>query len=105
MLVAALTLTCFVRNVKERAVEAWRHGSSILGIIMIIFGFGALQVCTIGSPVCGATIGAGIFALIFPGMALEFIEKYSLVIILASIVIQVIALYFMNCFKVVLKKK
>jgi len=98
-IVTAATITCFVRNIKERAMAARASGASILGVIVIVLGFGALQACSVGAPVCGASIGAGIIALFFPGVAMNFLGKYSILIIVLSIFIQIAALYFMNCFK------
>ncbi len=99
ILLTALTLTCLIRNVKEKISSAKSNGASVIGILSILFGFGALQACTIGAPVCGATLGAGVIALIFPGVLFSFLEKYGIVIIIFSIIIQIISLYFMNCFK------
>ncbi len=97
--VASLTLTCLVRTIKERVYSAKASGASLVSILSIIFGFGALQACTIGAPVCGAMAGGGIIALIIPGFAFNLIEKYSIWVIVFSILIQFFALYFMNCFK------
>lgn len=109
ILISALTLTCLVRIIKERVISAKSSGASFLGLLSIIFGFGALQACTIGAPICGATIGGGIISLIFPGFVFGFMEKYSIWIVIISIVIQIFAIYFMNCFKlehkIVSKKK
>lgn len=99
VLVTSLTATCFVRNVKERILSAKASGASVVGIISVVFGFGALQACTIGAPVCGVSLGAGIAALVFPGVAFGFAEKYGIWIVIVSIVIQVVALYYMKCFK------
>ncbi|MEM3370227.1 MAG: hypothetical protein QXW00_02105 [Candidatus Woesearchaeota archaeon] len=90
-------ITCFVRSVKEKVYSAKRNGASLLGIIATIFGFGALQACTVGAPVCGAYLSTGILALIVPGFAFNFFERYSLSIIAISIVVQLIALYHMGC--------
>ena len=97
--VTSITITCFIRNIKEKVFLAKANGASIIGIITIILGFGGLQACTVGAPVCGASIGAGFFALFFPGIAMDLIEKYSILVIILSIIIQIFALYFMNCFK------
>jgi len=99
-----LTITCFVRNIKEKVLLAKSNGASIISMIMIIFGFGALQVCTIGSPICTASIGAGFLALFFPGVAFHILEKYSVLIVVFSIIFQAFALYFMNCFKLFCKE-
>ena len=99
IVMTSLTITCLVRSIKEKVLSAKASGASLLGILSIIFGFGALQACTIGAPVCGATIGGGILALIFPGFAFSLMEKYSVPIVLISIFIQLLALYLMKCFQ------
>jgi len=95
----SLTITCLVRNIKEKIVSAKASGASLLGIISIIFGFGALQTCTIGVPICGTTIGGGIIGLIFPGFVFNLMEKYSVLIAMISIFIQLLSLYLMKCFQ------
>lgn len=99
IIITALTLTCFIRNIKEKALSARNNGASTISIITIILGFGTLQTCAIGSPFCGASIGAGFFAIFFPGTALNLMGEYSLWIIIISIIIQILSLHFMKCFK------
>ena len=95
----ALVVTCMVRNIKERVVLSRTYGSSIIGTIMAGLGLAALQVCGVGAPVCGATIGVGVLSAIFPSFFLSFLEQYNLEIFLFSVGFQFLALYFMNCFK------
>ncbi len=99
MIVFSLTITCMTYNIKERIKLARTYKNSILSIIATAIGLSALQVCGVGAPVCTATIGAGILALIFPVTFVEFLSDYSILIISISILFQLIALYFMNCFK------
>ncbi len=99
ILTASLTATCIVKNIKEKVVLAKSSGASLISIIMIVFGLGALQVCTIGSSVCTASIGASFLALAFPEIALNILTKYSAPIIVLSILSQILALYFLGCFK------
>jgi len=101
ILLTSLVITCFIRNIKDKAVIAKSSGLSALSIITVILGFGALQACAIGAPVCGASIGAGAVAIFLPGIAFNFLEKYSITIIILSLVIQTLALYFMGCFKII----
>ncbi len=103
ILITAILMTCFIRGMKEKVNSAKANGASFIGILGIIFGFGALQACTIGAPVCGASIGGGILALLFPGFALGLLEKYSIWIIIISIFIQILALYFMRCLNISFK--
>ena len=99
MIVFALTLTCTIRNVKERIMLVKKYQTSIVAILAAALGIIALQVCSIGAPVCGAVIGAGILSLLLPSIFISFLNKYALIIVIASIIIQVVALYFLNCFK------
>jgi len=96
----SLLITCLVRNIKEKVFSARLNGASVLGVISIILGFGALEVCAISAPVCGLYIGTGFLALAIPNFALNFFEKYNLLIILFSFVFQFFALYQMNCFSI-----
>jgi hypothetical protein len=95
----ALTITCMVRNIKERIALARTYKTSLVGLIAAVLGLSALQVCGVAAPVCGATIGAGVIASLFPGFLFHFLSRWSVLIILLSIAAQWIALYFMNCFK------
>lgn len=95
----SLTITCIVRNVKERILVAKTYKSSILSIIAIAIGVGALEVCGIRAPVCGAAVGIGVLSAIFPATFTNIFSKYSLLLLTVSILFQLIALYFMNCFK------
>lgn len=99
MFLFALTITCIIRTLKERIISAKKSGATILSIIGTILGIGALQTCTIGAPICGASVGLGIVSIFFPHTAHSLMHKYSIYIIYISIVFQIIALYFMNCFK------
>jgi hypothetical protein len=99
MTVFALTLTCIVRNIKEKILLAKTYQSSIIGVLAAALGMAALQVCGIGAPVCGAAISAGLLSVIFPSVFLSFLNKYALLIVVGSIILQGIALYFMNCFR------
>ncbi len=95
----ALTITCIVRNTKERIALAKTYKGSVLSIIVIATGLAALQVCGMGAPVCGATVGLGIVSAILPSIAFTFLTKYGLEIFIIVIVLQLLSLYFMNCFK------
>lgn len=99
MVLFSLTLTCIVRNIKERIVLAKTYKSSLVGIIAIGLGLGALQVCGFGAPVCGAAVGFGVLSFIFPAAFEHVFSEYAVDILVLSIAFQFIALYFMNCFK------
>ncbi|MCD6414979.1 MAG: hypothetical protein J7L23_05135 [Candidatus Diapherotrites archaeon] len=99
MLVFAISITCIIRNLKERLMLARTYEGSTLSIIAVVLGLSALQVCGVGAPICGATVGLGIVSVIFPGFFVDFLTDYSVYMILFSIILQLVALYFMNCFK------
>ncbi len=99
MLSFALTLTCVVRNVKERVLLAKTSGSSVLGIIAAALGLTALQVCGIGAPVCGASVAMGLLSAIFPTTFVGLLSRFAVQFTLFSILLQIAALYFMNCFQ------
>ncbi len=99
IVITSLTITCFVWGIKQKINYAKTQGVSFIGLITIILGFGALQACTIGVPACTVSVGAGFFALFFPGVVLGLLGKYSVAIVIISLMIQLLALYFMNCFK------
>ena len=105
ILSSSMLITCIVKTIKERINLAKSKGTSFLGILSILIGFSAMQVCTIGAPICGASIGAGFLALLFPNFAFNLLEKYSVLIIFISLIIQIIALYFMGCLTQKIKLK
>ncbi len=93
-----LTISCMVRNIKERIIIAKTYTSSLVGIIATAVGLAAMQVCGFGAPVCGAAVGLGIFSSLFPVAFVDVMSKYAVGFVTVSILIQVVALYFMNCF-------
>jgi len=99
MIVFSFSLACIVRNIKEKIVLSRTYKTSVLSLVLSILGFSAFQVCGIGAPVCGLSAGAGVLAIFFPGFVLSFLSNNSIFIVIFSIVVQVFALYFMNCFK------
>jgi len=99
MIVFSFSLACIVRNIKEKVVLSRTYKTSALSLVLSVLGFSAFQVCGIGAPVCGLSAGAGVLAIFFPGFVLSFLSNNSIFIVIFSIVVQVFALYFMNCFK------
>ena len=98
MVVFSITLACVVRTVRDEIKIARKYTHSILGLIAIVIGLSALQVCGVGG-VCVAGVGYAIVSLIFPGIFLNFLSAYSLWIIVFSIISQLAVLYFMKCYK------
>ncbi len=99
ILTFSLTTTCTIRNIKDKTKTLIHQKKSIISIIAAILGISALQVCTIGAPVCTAA-SVGILAIIIPKFAISILSKYSVSIISLSIIIQIAALISMKCFKV-----
>jgi hypothetical protein len=87
----ALSMTYVVKNIKEKIAKTKHH--SILGVVSAIFGISAFQVCNLGS--CGQGVLVGL-VLLFPSFFVRFLESYGVIIIIISIILQVIALIFMN---------
>ncbi|GEM_PF-693075 len=99
MISLALTITCIVRNTKEKVLLARTYESSIIGIIATAIGLASLQVCGVGAPVCGAAVGVGILASVMPYTLMSTITNHAGTLLIISIIFQITALYFMNCFK------
>ena len=99
MISFALSITCIIRNIKEKILLARTYESSVIGIIATALGLAALQVCGVGAPVCGAAVGFGILSSILPTAFIDIMSKYAVQFILISVIFQLVALYLMNCFK------
>ena len=95
----SLSTMCLVRNIKERVILSRASRGSFLGLVATAIGLGALQVCGLGAPVCGATVGVGIISFFFPTLLARLTTSYALALVLFSIVLEIVSLYFMNCFK------
>lgn len=98
-IVFAVVISCTIRIIKERAVNIKNTGAGFLSVLAAIFGIGAMQVCGVGAPICGATIGFSVFSILVPGIPLEILTEFALQIIIASIGLQLLSLYYMKCFK------
>jgi len=93
----AFTITCIVRSIKEKIVVSKNNGSSLLAIIINIVGISTLQVCGLGVPSCGASIGMGVLTAIFPEFLIRYLHSYAIWILIISILIQIYSLYSLNC--------
>ncbi len=105
LLVFASLMTCIVRSVKEKINLARKHKGSVLGTIAAILGFSAFQFCGVAAPVCGFSVGAGIVSAIFPSFLNSFFTENGVVIVYVSIGVQLVALYYLGCFRMQLKIK
>ena len=99
MFLFALIITCTVKNFKEKMKLAKATKGSGLAAVATALGLISLQVCGVGAPVCGATVGVGLISIFLPATALGFVEKYAIEIILMTILLQLVSLKYMNCFK------
>ncbi len=99
MFLFALIITCTIRNFKEKIKLAKGTKASGLAAFATALGLISLQVCGVGAPVCGATVGIGILSIFLPATAIGLIENYEIEIIIATILLQFISLKYMNCFK------
>jgi ABC-type multidrug transport system permease subunit len=99
MLVFSLNMTCIVRNIKERIKTAKTTTNSVINLIASGLGIMALQVCGTSGYFCSASILMGLFSSVLPHFLLDFLKEYSLYIILATILFQIISLRNMKCFK------
>jgi len=104
MVTFSMVMTCLIRSIKDKVVENRKTKQKITGAIAALIGLSALQVCTIGAPICGASIGASLVAGIFPSVAFNFLESYSVYIIITSVLLQIYSLYQMRCFHQMLDK-
>ncbi len=95
----ALTITCTIRNAKEKIVLAKTYQSSLLGLLATAIGLIALQTCGLGAPVCGAAVGLGVLSSVFPTFFVTQMARYAIPLLLLSIFFQFASLYFMNCFR------
>ncbi len=98
MLAFSMSLTCIIRNIKEKVKASMMYKESIAHLILIILGLSALQVCGVGAPVCGATVGLGILSIFLPSFVISFLSSFSSVIIILSALLQLFILYYMKCF-------
>ena len=101
----AFNVTCIIYHVKERVRAARFYKRSIWGIVASAVGLSVLQICGIGTPMCGASIGLGVFSTLFPHIIFPLVQQYGPYLIVISIILQIASLYSMKCFPKLLPKK
>jgi len=102
IVVFSLSFTCLIRSLKDRINKSKKQKKgSIFGILFGVIGLSALHTCTIGAPVCGASIGMAFASAFFPAVAFDFMSDYAVIIVMISIILQIISLYQMKCFKII----
>ena len=99
MISFSLSITCIVRNIKEKVLVAKTYKSSVIGLVAAALGLAALQVCGVGAPFCGAAVGLGILSSFLPTAFIDIMSDFAVEFIVVSIFFQLLALYLMNCFK------
>lgn len=95
----AFSIACMVRAIKEKISTTLTKSSSVISFITSVVGLSALQVCGLGAPMCGTSIGLSLLSAILPNFALQFLINHSLSIVLTAMLLQLIGLYSMKCFK------
>lgn len=97
-IVFALTVTCLIRNIKEKVKLANKAWKSLIWIIGATIWIATAQLCWINAVFCGSTIWMWLLSTILPTTTMWFLSEYSVIIIILSIITQLIWLYFMKCF-------
>ena len=83
-----------------KAAKSFLKGSMKLVILLAgILGLGAAQFCAFGSPVCGFSVGAAVVTALFPSFLVQWLYEYAQYIVIGAIVLQLVGLYFMGCFR------
>lgn len=95
----ALTMACTVRNIKEKVRSKQLKGGSLISIVANILGISVLQICGIGVPMCGVSIGMSILTLFLPSTLLMSLAQYGVWMLSVIIFLQLVSLYFSGCFK------
>ena len=99
LILFALTMSCTVRNVKDKLLANRHRGGSIVSLIANVVGLSVLQVCTLGGPFCGVSVGLSVISTIFPQLLVNWLADYSVVFLLLAIILQVLSLWQMGCWK------
>ena len=95
----ALVTTCTIRNLRLR----FQNSGGKKGLLASFFGFGALQVCGLSAYACSTALGFSILASVLPHSFLLIFQQYSVLIILISIIVQIYALFQLDCIKLLKK--
>jgi uncharacterized membrane protein YjjP (DUF1212 family) len=98
MITFSLTLTCFVKTIKERIIHVKRKKGSVISLISSIVGVLAIHTCSIGMPICASTFGIGFISIILPKTFLIILDQFAIYVVCLSIFVQFFALYYMGCF-------
>jgi hypothetical protein len=96
----AISNSCLIREIKERSKDSVRSGKSIiLSILGTIFGFGAIQLCSISGG-CGINIFTSLLFSILPTSLSLLVVQNGIWILLVSDLLLVFAIYKMRCFRI-----
>ncbi len=91
----SLNITCLIRQTKERSKATPKN--SVVSFIATIVGITTLSTCGISAPMCGATLGMGLFSTITPHFILPLLFRYSAWFLIGAIGLQLYSLYRMQC--------
>ena len=99
IILMAFTISCVFRDVKEKVSQSLKLKRSLITTIATALGLATLRVCGITNPMCGASMSTSIIAMMFPQLALKVYQGYGNYILIISIFLQLLGLYFMKCFE------
>lgn len=100
IILLSFTVACVTRNIKEKIKQSIKLKHSILSAIASGLGLATLQMCGFSGPSCGASAGAGILSILFPGIAMKIYQGYGTYILIFSIFLQIVGLYFLKCLNI-----
>ena len=95
----AASITCTVRNIKDKFSSGIQAGSSLISIVASLIGLTAVQFCSMNAVMCGSTIGFSLIATILPHSAFHFFHFNAVPLLVISIVVQLISLWQIGCLK------
>ena len=100
LILFALTMSCTVRNIKDKLLANRHRNGSIISLIANVVGLSVLQVCTLGGPFCGVSVGLSVISAIFPQLLVNWLADYSVAFLVSAIALQVLSLWQMGCWRV-----
>lgn len=99
MLTFAASITCTLKNIKEKFSSGFKAGSSLLSIGASLIGLTAVQFCSVNAVMCGSTIGFSLIAAVLPHSAFHFFHFNAVPLLMVSTVIQLVSLWQIGCLR------
>lgn len=96
----SFTIACVTRNIKEKIKQSVKLKQSLLSAVASGLGLATLQMCGLSGPMCGASAGAGLLSIVFPGIAMKLYQGYGTYVLMFSIFLQIVGLYFLKCLNI-----